>query len=142
MGERRQRVKEAGGHEAVASGQSQTSLATGKGFKLPAKLMCARGLAQGRNTIDNKQRVTPVTTSTYAWQKFPLFSVCWLGASRDTTGETSRQDSLQYLCKLGTSLVAQCSELQAANVGGSGSIPGWGTKISRTAWRGQKFRII
>ena len=124
----------------TTSGQSQTSLAAGKGFKLPAKLMCARGLAQGWHTIDNKQRVMPATTSMYAWQMFPLFlSACWLGAGRDTRDETSRQDSLQYLCKLGTSLVTQWLELRAANVGGSGSIPGWITKISHAGRCGQKF---
>ena len=47
-------MKEAAGSEAGASGQLQTSPAAGKGFKLPAKLMCARGLAQGWHTIDNR----------------------------------------------------------------------------------------
>ena len=38
----------------------------------------------------------------------------------------------------GTSLVVQCSRLCASNAGGTGSIPGWGTKISHAVQRGQK----
>ena len=38
---------------------------------------------------------------------------------------------------VGTSLVVQWLRLRALNAGGTGSIPGWGTKIPHAAQRGQ-----
>ena len=38
----------------------------------------------------------------------------------------------------GTSLVVQWLRLHASNAGGTGSIPGWGTKIPHALWSGQK----
>ena len=38
----------------------------------------------------------------------------------------------------GTSLAVQWLRLRAPNAGGTGSIPGLGTKIPHAAWRGQK----
>ena len=40
--------------------------------------------------------------------------------------------------KLGTSLAVQWLGLCAFTAEGKGSIPGWGTKIPRASWRGQK----
>ena len=39
---------------------------------------------------------------------------------------------------LGTSLAVQWLRLRDSSAGGTGSIPGWGTKIPRAAWCGQK----
>ena len=39
---------------------------------------------------------------------------------------------------IGTSLVIQWLGLHAFTAGGTGSIPGWGTKILQTTWCGQK----
>ena len=41
---------------------------------------------------------------------------------------------------MGTSLVVQWLRLHAANAGGTGSIPGGGTKIPHAAWCGQKVK--
>ena len=38
----------------------------------------------------------------------------------------------------GTSLVAQWLRFHAPNAGGTGSIPGWGTKIPHNVWWGQQ----
>ena len=43
---------------------------------------------------------------------------------------------------LGTSLVVQWLRLQAPNVGGMGSIPGWGAKVLHAAWRSQKKKVL
>ena len=50
---------------------------------------------------------------------------------------------LQYKIwlKWGNSLVVQWLGLCACTAGGTGSIPGWGTRILHTAWHGQKKQI-
>ena len=42
---------------------------------------------------------------------------------------------------IGTSLAVQWLRLCASNARGTGSIPGWGTKIPHAAWHGQKIKI-
>ena len=39
---------------------------------------------------------------------------------------------------LGTSLAVQCLRLCTSTAGGTGSTPGWETKIPHAMWRGQK----
>ena len=41
----------------------------------------------------------------------------------------------------GTSLEVQWLRLHTSNVGGAGSIPGWGTKIPYAMWCSQKIKI-
>ena len=43
---------------------------------------------------------------------------------------------------LGTSLAVQCLRLSASTAGGTGLIPGWGTKILHALQRGQKKKKI
>ena len=45
--------------------------------------------------------------------------------------------SVEKQCR-GTSLAVQWLRLRAPNAGGTGSIPGWGTKIPHVAQSGQK----
>ena len=42
---------------------------------------------------------------------------------------------------MGASLVVQWLRLQAASAGGTGMVPGWGTKISHAVQLGQKKNI-
>ena len=42
----------------------------------------------------------------------------------------------------GTSLVVQWLILHASTAGGTGWIPGWGTKIPQATWRGQKKKKV
>ena len=63
----------------------------------------------------------------------------------DNTIKKCREVSKKYLkvsrsilkSKIGTSLVVQWSILHTFNAGGTGSIPGHGTKIPPAAWCGQ-----
>ena len=41
----------------------------------------------------------------------------------------------------GNSLAVQWLGLCASNAAGTGSIPGWGTKIPYAAWRGKKKKV-
>ena len=41
----------------------------------------------------------------------------------------------------GTSLAVQWLRLHASNAGGTGSIPGQGTKIPHAAWQGQRIKF-
>ena len=43
---------------------------------------------------------------------------------------------------LGTSLAVQCLRLSASTAGGTGLIPGWGTKILHALQRGQKKKKL
>ena len=43
--------------------------------------------------------------------------------------------------KTGTSMGAQWLRLCAPNAGGSGLIPGWGTKILHAVWYGKKKKV-
>ena len=38
----------------------------------------------------------------------------------------------------GTSLAVQCLRICTSTAGGTGSIPGWGTKVPHAVWCGQK----
>ena len=56
-----------------------------------------------------------------------------------TMGHKEEYDStkdVKYRMGIGTSLAVQWLRLCASNEGSAGSIPGWGTKIPHTAWRG------
>ena len=60
----------------------------------------------------------------------------WGYMPADNTIKKCREEST-LKSKIGTSLVVQWSILHASNAGGTGSIPGHGTKIPPAAWCGQ-----
>ena len=64
--------------------------------------------------------------------KLPGENLCDLGFHYEFSSQHQKQDP-------GTSLAVQWLVLRASNAGGTGSIPGWGTRIPRAAWHGQKI---
>ena len=64
-----------------------------------------------------------------------------LGNKKEPTADKCHMDEPQKPM-LGTSLAVQWLRLWAAKAGGTGSIPGRGTKISHAARRGKKKKKI